>query len=146
MIKEIKKGKNCRIYPFTNLYRCELGNDVLISNFVEVQSHVKIGDRSRISSHTFICSGVTIENDCFIGHGVMFTNDRYPIANNKEYKMEKTIVKQGASIGSGATILPRITIGEHSLIGAGAVVTKDVPAYAIVLGNPAKIIRYRRIK
>lgn len=140
MIDNVKQGKNCKIYPMVNLYGCELGNDVMVANFVEIQSGVKIGDRSRISSHSFVCSGVTIENDCFIGHSVTFANDKYPAAN-ADYDMKKILVRQHASIGNSAVVLPGITIGESSIIGAGAVVVKDVPPYSIVVGNPGKVIR-----
>jgi acetyltransferase-like isoleucine patch superfamily enzyme len=136
-------GKETKLWNFINLYDCTIGDHCMIGTFVEIQSNVIIGDRVRVQSHTFICSGVTVEDDVFIGHNVVFTNDKYPSTANKDWIMEKTIVKKGASIGSGVTILPGITIGEGALIGAGSVVTKDVPAKAVVVGNPGKIINSR---
>lgn len=134
---------------FINLYGCEIGDDVKIGPFVEVQKGVKIGNRCKISSHTFICEGVTLEDEVFVGHGVIFTNDRLPRATNQkgelqteaDWKCIPTLIKRGASIGSGATLLCGITIGEKAMIGAGSVVTKDVPAGAIVAGNPARVMR-----
>lgn len=145
---DVKLGKNVRIYDFVNLYGCEIGNDTKIGTFVEIQKGVIIGDRCKISSHTFICEGVTIESAVFVGHGVTFINDRYPRATNSSGEIQTeadwapiaTIIKQGASIGSGATIMGGITVGENAIVGAGSVVTKDVPAYSIVAGNPASII------
>ena len=145
----VKLGRNVRIFGFTNLYGCEIGDDTKIGTFVEIQKGAKIGCRCKISSHTFICEGVEIEDEVFVGHGVMFTNDLLPRATNPggglqteaDWKCLKTVVKRGASIGSGATLLCGITIGENSVIGAGSVVTKDVPPRAIVAGNPAKILR-----
>jgi acetyltransferase-like isoleucine patch superfamily enzyme len=142
-------GRNVRLNDFINLYGCEIGDDVKVGPFVEIQKGAKIGNRCKISSHTFICEGVTLEDEVFVGHGVMFTNDRLPRATNQkgelqteaDWKCIPTLVKRGASIGSGATLLCGITIGENALIGAGSVVTKDVPAGAIVVGNPAKVIR-----
>ena len=134
MIRNCKLGKNVKIpHPdLVNLYECEIGDDSFIAPFVEITSGVKIGKNCRIQSHSFICNGVIIEDDVFIGHGVMFTNDKNPRANNKDWKLENTHVKKGASIGSNATILP-VTIGEYSLIGAGAVITKDVEANTMVI-------------
>ena len=146
----MKLGKNVRLHDFVNLYGCEIGDDVKIGTFVEIQKGVKIGNRCKISSHTFICEGVTLEDEVFVGHNVTFTNDRYPRATNTggqlqteaDWKVEKTVIKRGASIGSGATILSKVTIGENAIIGAGAIVTKDVPANAIVAGNPARLLRF----
>lgn len=144
----VKLGQGVRIFGFTNLYGCEIGDDTKVGTFVEIQKGAKIGARCKISSHTFICEGVTIEDEVFIGHGVMFTNDRFPRAANADGRPQTdadwtclpTLVKRGASIGSGATLLCGITIGERALVGAGAVVTKDVPAGAVVAGNPARPI------
>lgn len=146
---DVKLGQDVRIYSFTNLYGCEIGDETKIGTFVEIQKGAKIGRRCKISSHTFICEGVTIEDEVFIGHGVMFTNDLFPraTANNgalqteADWKCIPTRVKRGASIGSNVTLLCGITIGERAMIGAGSVVTKDVPADAIVVGNPARQIR-----
>ncbi|HEU5080714.1 MAG TPA: acyltransferase [Opitutaceae bacterium] len=146
----VKLGKDVRIFGFTNLYGCEVGDETKIGTFVEVQKGAKIGRRCKISSHSFICEGVEIEDEVFIGHGVMFTNDLFPRATAEhgglqteaDWKVIKTFVKKGASIGSGATLLCGITIGEKALIGAGSVVTKDVPAGAVVAGNPARIKKY----
>ena len=137
---DVELGKNVKIYDFVNLYSCDIGDDTKIGAFVEVQKGVTIGKNCKISSHTFICEGVTIEAKAFIGHNVTFINDRYPRVKGK-WKMEKTVVKEGASIGSGSTILCGVTIGERAMIGAGTVVTKDVPANSIVVGNPARVIR-----
>ena len=147
---DVKLGEDVKIYNFVNLYGCEIGSRTKIGAFVEIQKGAKIGTDCKISSHTFICEGVTIEDNVFIGHGVMFINDSYPRATTKggelqteaDWKVERTVVSKGASIGSGATILANITIGENALIGAGAVVTKDVPANAVVAGNPARLLRY----
>jgi acetyltransferase-like isoleucine patch superfamily enzyme len=149
---DVKLGRNVRIYDFTNLYGCEIGDDVKIGTFVEVQKGAKIGNRCKISSHTFICEGVTLEDEVFIGHNVTFINDRHPRATNAEGQLQseadwacvKTLVKRGASIGSGATLMCGITVGENALIGAGSVVTRDVPAGAIVAGNPARIVKSAR--
>jgi acetyltransferase-like isoleucine patch superfamily enzyme len=143
---DVKVGKGVRIFGFTNLYGCEIGDESKIGTFVEIQRGAKIGRRCKISSHTFICEGVTIEDEVFVGHGVMFTNDLFPRATNPDgslqtdadWKCLPTLVKKGVTIGSGATLLCGITIGEGALIGAGAVVTKDVPAGATVVGNPAR--------
>ena len=144
---DVKLGRNVRIYGFTNLYGCEIGDDTKIGTFVEIQKGAKIGSRCKISSHTFICEGVTLEDEVFIGHGVMFTNDLFPRATasdgrlqtEADWKCIPTLVKRGAAIGSNATLLCGITIGENALIGAGSVVTKDVPPGAIVAGNPARV-------
>ena len=145
----MKLGRNVRLHDFVNLYGCEIGDDVKIGTFVEIQKGAIIGNRCKISSHSFICEGVTLEEGVFIGHSVTFTNDRYPRATNltgelqteADWKCVRTLVKKGASIGSGATLLCGITIGENAMIGAGSVVTKDVPAGATVAGNPARIMR-----
>jgi acetyltransferase-like isoleucine patch superfamily enzyme len=146
---DVKLGKNVRLHDFVNLYGCEIGDNVKIGTFVEIQKGVKIGNRCKISSHTFICEGVTLEDEVFIGHNVTFTNDRYPRATNGDGQLKseadweciRTFVKRGASIGSGATLLCGITIGENAMIGAGSVVTKDVPAGAIIAGNPARFMK-----
>lgn len=146
---DVRMGRNVRIYGFTNLYGCEIGDDVRIGAFVEIQKNARIGSRCKISSHTFICEGVTLEDEVFIGHNVVFTNDLYPRATNEEgqlqtetdWKCIPTVVKRGASIGSGAVLLCGITVGERAVIGAGSVVTRDVPPNVIVAGNPARIIR-----
>jgi acetyltransferase-like isoleucine patch superfamily enzyme len=145
---DVKLGRNVRIHGFTNLYGCEIGDETRIGTFVEIQKGALIGDNCKISSHTFICEGVTIESGVFVGHGVTFINDRYPRATNSagqlqteaDWDCQKTVVKRGASIGSGATLLGGITVGENAIIGAGSVVTKDVPSNTIVAGNPAKIL------
>lgn len=146
---DVQLGKNVRIYAFTNLYGCEIGDDTKVGTFVEIQKGSSIGKRCKISSHTFICEGVTIEDEVFIGHNVTFTNDLFPRATNPDGKMQSeadwkcvsTFVKRGASIGSGATLLCGITVGEGAIIGAGSVVTKNVPPNAVVAGNPARILR-----
>jgi acetyltransferase-like isoleucine patch superfamily enzyme len=143
---DVKLGRGVCIYGFTNLYGCEIGDDVRIGAFVEIQKGVKIGHRCKISSHTFICEGVMLEEEVFIGHNVTFINDRYPRATNGNGELQseadwacvKTLVKRGASIGSGATLLCGITVGEYATVGAGSVVTKDVPPGAVVAGNPAR--------
>ncbi len=147
---DVKLGKGVRIFGFVNLYGCEIGDESKIGTFVEIQKNAKIGRRCKVSSHTFICEGVTLEDEVFVGHGVMFTNDLYPRATTAEgglqteadWQCVPTLVKRGASIGSGATLLCGITIGERAIIGAGSVVTKDVPAGAVVAGNPARVIRW----
>ena len=146
---DVRLGKGVKIYAFTNLYGCEIGDDVKIGTFVEIQKGARVGNRCKISSHSFICEGVQIEEEVFIGHGVIFINDLYPRATTAEGTLQTdvdwtcvpTLVKQGASIGSGATILCGITIGKRATIGAGSVVTKDVPDDAVVAGNPARILR-----
>ncbi len=146
---DVKLGENVRLSKFINLYGCAIGDETKIGAFVEIQKNASVGKRCKISSHTFICEGVEIEDNVFIGHGVTFVNDSYPRATTADgnlqteadWKVEKTIVKKGASIGSGATILANTTIGENALVGAGSVVTKDVPANAIVAGNPARVLR-----
>ena len=150
---DVKLGRGVKIRPFANLYGCELGDEVTVGTFVEIQKGSKIGNRCKISSHTFICEGVVLEDEVFIGHGVTFTNDLFPRATNHDgipqtdadWKCLTTIVKRGASIGSGATLLCGIVIGEYSIIGAGSVVTKDVPPYAVVFGSPAKIRRFLKM-
>ncbi len=146
---DVKLGKGVRIYGFTNLYGCEIGDEVKIGTFVEIQKGARIGHRCKISSHTFICEGVTIEDEVFIGHNVTFINDRFPRATNgdgslqtdADWKCVQTRVKRGASIGSGATLLCGVTVGEHAIIGAGSVVTRDIPPRAVVAGNPARVLR-----
>jgi len=146
---DVKLGNNVRIHDFVNIYGCEIEDNTKIGSFVEIQKGVKIGKRCKISSHSFICEGVTIEDQVFVGHHVVFINDRYPRAVNQDgrlqteadWTMEPTVVKRGASIGSGAVILCNVTLGENAIVGAGSVVTKDVPANAIVAGNPARVIR-----
>jgi acetyltransferase-like isoleucine patch superfamily enzyme len=147
---DVKLGENVRLAKFINLYGCEVGDESKIGAFVEIQKNATVGKRCKISSHTFICEGVIIEDNVFIGHGVTFVNDSYPRATTTEgslqteadWKIERTVIKKGASIGSGATILSKTTIGENAIVGAGSVVTKDVPPNSIVAGNPAKILRY----
>ena len=147
--RDVKLGKNVRLFAFVNLYGCEIGDESKIGTFVEIQKGARIGKRCKISSHTFICEGVTIEDEVFIGHGVTFTNDLYPrstrvdggLQTEADWKCVPTLVKRGASIGSGVTLLAGITVGEGSIIGAGSVVTKDVPAGAVVAGNPARLLR-----
>jgi UDP-2-acetamido-3-amino-2,3-dideoxy-glucuronate N-acetyltransferase len=145
---DVKVGQDVKIYAFANLYGCEIGDESKIGTFVEIQKGVKIGRRVKISSHTFICEGVEIEDYVFIGHGVMFINDKYPRATTDEGELQTeadwecvpTVIKQGASIGSNATILCGVTIGEKAIVGAGSVVTHDVPPGAVVAGNPARVL------
>lgn len=146
---DVKLGQRTRIHCFVNLYGCTIDDDTRIGAFVEIQKNAFVGKRCKISSHAFVCEGVRIGDDCFIGHGVMFINDRYPRAvaadgmpqNEADWEVVKTHVRQGASIGSNASILCGVTIGEGSLVGAGAVVTKNVPPHATVAGNPARVLR-----
>ena len=145
---DVKLGKGVKLSKFINMYGCEVGDETKIGAFVEIQKGASVGRRCKISSHSFICEGVTIEDNVFIGHGVMFINDIYPRATangalqtEADWKVERTIIKNGASIGTGATILANVTIGENAIIGAGSVVTKNVPANSIVAGNPAKVLR-----
>jgi acetyltransferase-like isoleucine patch superfamily enzyme len=146
---DVRLGKDVRLAKFVNLYGCEVGDETKIGAFVEVQKNARIGRRCKVSSHTFICEGVIVEDNVFIGHGVTFINDSYPRATNAEgslqteadWKVERTLVKNGASIGSGSTILANVTIGENAIVGAGSVVTKDVPPNSIVAGNPARLLR-----
>lgn len=146
---DVKLGRDVRIYSFVNLYGCEIGDESKIGAFVEIQKGVLIGKRVKVSSHTFICEGVTIEDEVFIGHGVMFTNDKYPRAANADgtlqteadWAVTPTLIKRGASIGSNATIICGVTIGEHAIVGAGSVVTHDIPLDTIVAGVPARNIR-----
>lgn len=145
---DVKLGKGVKLSKFINMYGCEVGDDTKIGAFVEIQKGASVGRRCKISSHTFICEGVTIEDNVFIGHGVMFINDIYPRATangalqtEADWKVERTVIKNGASIGTGATILANVTIGENAIVGAGSVVTKNVPANSIVAGNPAKVLR-----
>lgn len=147
---DVRLGKDVKLSKFINLYGCEIGDGSKVGAFVEIQKNAKVGKNCKISSHTFICEGVTIEDDVFVGHGVVFINDSYPRATTPggtlqteaDWKVETTLVKKGASIGSGSTILAKVVIGENSLVGAGSVVTKDVPPRAIVVGNPAKVLRF----
>jgi len=147
---DVKLGKDVRLSKFINLYGCEVGDNTKIGAFVEIQKNAKVGKNCKVSSHTFVCEGVIIEDDVFIGHSVTFINDSYPRATGadgqlqteQDWKVEQTLVRRGASIGSGSTILSKVTIGEKAIVGAGSVVTKDVPANAIVAGNPAKVLRY----
>lgn len=146
----VKLGKDVKLSQFINLYGCEVGDETKIGTFVEIQKNARVGRRCKISSHSFICEGVDIEDNVFIGHSVTFINDTYPRATTASgglqteanWKVEKTRVCEGASIGSGSTILANVTIGENAIVGAGSVVTKDVPANAIVAGNPAKFMRF----
>jgi acetyltransferase-like isoleucine patch superfamily enzyme len=146
----VKLGKDVKLSKFINLYGCDIGDESKIGAFVEIQKNASVGKRCKISSHTFICEGVTIEDNVFIGHSVAFINDSYPRATAEsgelqteaDWKVEKTLVRKGASIGSGATILSKVTIGENAIVGAGSVVTRDVPANSVVAGNPAKILRF----
>jgi len=148
--EDVKLGINVRLSRFINLYGCEIGDETKIGAFVEIQKNASVGSRCKISSHTFICEGVLIEDNVFVGHGVTFINDSYPRATTlrgnlqtvADWKVEPTVIRKGASIGSGATILSNINIGENAFVGAGSVVTKDVPPNAIVAGNPAKVLRF----
>lgn len=144
---DVKLGRDVRIADFVNLYGCTIGDETKIGPFVEIQKNARVGARCKISSHTFICEGITIEDEVFVGHGVMFINDRYPRATvggrlqtEADWHVIPTLVKRGASIGSGAVILCGVTIGERAMVGAGAVVTQDVPDFAIVVGVPARVV------
>ena len=147
--QDVKLGRDVRIYAFVNLYGCEIGDETKIGTFVEIQKGVRIGRRVKVSSHTFICEGVTIQDEAFIGHGVMFINDKYPRSTNPDGSLQvdsdwtilPTIVERRASIGSNATIMAGVSIGEGAIVGAGSVVTRDVPAFTIVAGSPAKELR-----
>jgi acetyltransferase-like isoleucine patch superfamily enzyme len=147
---DVKLGRDVKLSKFINMYGCEVGDETKIGAFVEIQKNATVGKRCKISSHTFICEGVTIEDNVFIGHGVTFINDSYPRATTAggglqteaDWKVERTVIKKGASVGSGTTILAKVTVGENAIVGAGSVVTKDVPANGIVAGNPAKLLRY----
>ena len=146
----VKLGKDVKLSKFINLYGCEIGDESKIGAFVKIQKNASVGKRCKISSHTFVCEGVEIQDNVFVGHGVTFINDSYPRATTAsgelqteaDWKVEKTVISKGASIGSGATILSNLTIGENAIVGAGSVVTRNVPASAVVVGNPAKILRY----
>ena len=146
----VKLGNDVKLSKFINLYGCEIGDETKIGAFVEIQKNASVGKRCKISSHTFICEGVEIEDNVFIGHSVTFINDSYPrstaasgeLQTEADWKVEKTLIRKGASIGSGSTILSNLTVGENAIVGAGSVVTKDVPANTIVAGNPAKFLRF----
>jgi len=147
---DVRLGRDVKLSKFINLYGCQIGDNTKIGAFVEIQKNATVGQNCKISSHTFVCEGVEIEDGVFIGHSVTFINDTYPRAmtadgqlqTESDWKVEKTIIRRGASIGSGSTILSNVEIGENAIVGAGSVVTKDVPANAIVAGNPAKLLRY----
>jgi len=146
---DVKLGRDVRLYAFVNLYGCEIGDETSIGTFVEIQKGAKIGARCKIQSHSFVCEGVTIEDEVFVGHNVNFLNDRYPMATtsggrvkrDRDWQLERTLVKRRAAIGTGAIILPGITVGEEAVVGAGAIVTKDVADRTVVAGNPARVIR-----
>jgi acetyltransferase-like isoleucine patch superfamily enzyme len=148
--EDVKLGANVRLSKFINLYGCEIGDETKIGAFVEIQKKARIGKRCKISSHTFVCEGVMIEDNVFIGHGVTFVNDSYPRATTADgslqteadWRVQPTVIRKGASIGSGATILCSLSIGENAIVGAGSVITKDVPPNAIVAGNPARVLRF----
>lgn len=148
--EDVKLGKDVKLSKFINLYGCEIGDETKIGAFVEIQKNASVGKRCKISSHTFICEGVSIEDNVFIGHSVTFINDSYPRATTEggnlqteaDWKVERTVIKKGASVGSGSTILSKVTVGENAIVGAGSVVTKDVPPNSIVAGNPAKLLRH----
>ena len=146
---DVKLGRGVKLFAFVNLYGCEIGDETKIGTFVEIQKGARIGARCKISSHTFVCEGITIEDEVFIGHGVTFVNDRFPRATagsgalqtEADWACQQTLIKRGASIGSGSTLLGGITVGEKSIVGAGSVVTRDVPPGVIVAGNPARVLR-----
>ena len=146
---DVRLGKDVKLSKFINLYGCEIGDETKVGAFVEIQKNATVGKRCKISSHTFICEGVTIEDNVFVGHSVAFINDTYPrstaadgqLQTEADWKVEKTLVKKGASIGSGCTILSNVTIGENAIVGAGSVVTRDVPRDSIAYGNPARVHR-----
>jgi acetyltransferase-like isoleucine patch superfamily enzyme len=146
---DVRLGKDVKLSPFVNLYGCEVGDNTKIGAFVEIQKNARVGQNCKISSHTFVCEGVSIEDNVFVGHGVVFINDLFPRATTaqgelqteKDWRVERTLVKKGASIGSGSTILANVVIGENAMVGAGSVVTRDVPDNAVVAGNPAKVLR-----
>jgi acetyltransferase-like isoleucine patch superfamily enzyme len=146
---DVKLGQNVKLAQFVNLYGCEVGDETKIGAFVEIQKNARVGSRCKVSSHTFVCEGVTIEDNVFVGHGVVFINDSYPRATTaegglqteKDWRVETTLIRKGASIGSGCTILANVEIGENAIVGAGSVVTKDVPANTICAGNPARVFR-----
>lgn len=146
---DVKLGENVKVYNYVNLYGCEIGDETKIGCFVEIQKNAKIGKRCKISSHTFICEGVTIEDNVFVGHNVTFINDKFPKATNgkgllkteEDWEVETIVVKKGASIGSSSTLLGKVTIGENAVVGAGSVVTRNVPSNTIVAGNPARVLR-----
>jgi acetyltransferase-like isoleucine patch superfamily enzyme len=145
---DVKLGRDVRVHAFVNLYGCEIGDETSIGTFVEIQRGVKIGARCKIQSHSFICEGVTIEDEVFVGHNVNFLNDRFPRATNADgtrktetdWTLERTLVKRRAAVGTGAVILPGLTIGAEAIVGAGSVVTQDVPDRATVVGNPARLL------
>jgi UDP-2-acetamido-3-amino-2,3-dideoxy-glucuronate N-acetyltransferase len=146
---DVRLGKDVKLSPFVNLYGCEVGDNTKIGAFVEIQKNAKVGQNCKISSHSFICEGVSIEDNVFVGHGVVFINDLFPRATTaegelqteKDWSVGPTLVKKGASIGSGATILANVVIGENAMVGAGSVVTRDVPDNTVVAGNPARVLR-----
>jgi len=147
---DVKLGRDVKLSKFINLYGCEVGDETKIGAFFEIQKNASVGKRCKISSHTFICEGVTIEDNVFIGHGVTFINDSYPrsttaaggLQTEADWKVERTLIRKGASLGSGSTILSNVTVGENAIVGAGSVVTKDVSPNTIVAGNPAKVLRH----
>jgi len=147
---DVKLGKDVRLHAFVNLYGCEIGDETTIGTFVEIQKGVHVGARCKIQSHTFICEGVTIEDEVFVGHNVNFLNDRWPFAVNADgslktegdWRVEPTVVRRRASIGTGAILLPGVTIGEGAVVGAGAIITRDVPAGVVVAGDPARVLRW----
>jgi len=152
--EDVKLGENVQLSKFINLYGCQIGDEAKIGAFVEIQKNARVGKRCKVSSHSFICEGVVIEDNVFIGHGVIFTNDIYPRATNPDgalqtnadWKVRPTVVRKGASIGSGVTLLCNLSVGENAIVGAGSVVTRDVPSNAIVAGNPARVLRYIQVR